>query len=165
MEVLDGQLCVEVDGQERVLGPDDGEICVRPWAHHRLYPPPNFEEARQSKFLLSGQETREVFKLDTVFFQNWYGYQDEVVLEGKSMDLIQVMCMFDAGGSYLSFPAWIPFGRILSRAIGVVIGRWIGGLLGYQPFYSKWTTDWELACQKMETSLVQRRFADRVKTT
>ena len=45
--------------------------------------------------------------------------------------------------------------------MGVVIGRWLGGLLGYQPFYRKWTTDWDLACSKMETSIFQRRFADR----
>jgi hypothetical protein len=45
-----------------------------------------------------------------------------------------------------------------------VVGRWLGGMLGYQPFYRKWTTDWELACQKMETSLFQKRFADKTKT-
>ena len=68
--------------------------------------------------------------------------------------------MFDAGASYLALPTWIPLGKHLSRVLGIVLGRWIGGLLGYQPFYRKWTTDWELACQKMERSLLQRRFAD-----
>jgi hypothetical protein len=36
----------------------------------------------------------------------------------------------------------------------LVLGRLTGtGLLGYQPFYRKWTSDWELACQKMEASV------------
>ncbi|MCJ1247585.1 hypothetical protein MMC30_004800 [Trapelia coarctata] len=163
MEVLEGRLCVEVEGVKRELGPSDGEICVKPWANHRLYPPRDFAASPTVRFLLSGQETREMFRLDTVFFLNWYGYQDEVVLGGKGFDLVQIMCMFDAGGSYLSFPWWVPFGRSLARAVGILVGRWIGGLLGYQPFYRKWTDDWELACQKMETSVFQRRFADRAK--
>jgi hypothetical protein len=71
--------------------------------------------------------------------------------------------MFDAGGTYLSLPPWIPFGQTISISLGVVLGRWIGGLLGYQPFYRKWTSDWELACQKMEASVFQRRFAVRDK--
>ena len=64
----------------------------------------------------------------------------------------------------MSLPWWVPFGRTVSIVSGVVIGRWLGGILGYQPFYRKWTTDWELACQKMETSVFHRRFADRSKT-
>lgn len=73
--------------------------------------------------------------------------------------------MFDAGGTYLSLPWWVPFGRTVSMVLGTVLGRWIGsGVLGYQPFYRKWTSDWELACQKMEASIFQRRFADRAKT-
>jgi hypothetical protein len=73
--------------------------------------------------------------------------------------------MFDAGGTYLSLPWWIPFGRTVSIVLGTVLGRWIGsGLLGYQPFYRKWTSDWELACEKMGASVFQRRFADRTKS-
>ncbi|KAL1981629.1 hypothetical protein VTN96DRAFT_2401 [Rasamsonia emersonii] len=164
IEVLEGQLCVEVEGHEHVLSAADGEFCVRPWSSHCLYPPVQFFVGGDStiRFLLAGQETSRLFRLDTIFFENWYGYQDEVVLRGRrSLDLIQVMCMFDAGGSYLSFPSWVPFGKSLSQALGIVLGRWIGGLLGYQPYYRKWTADWELACQKMETTVFQRRFVGR----
>lgn len=69
--------------------------------------------------------------------------------------------MFDAGGSYLSLPRWVPFSRTVALVLGVVIGRWVGGLLGYQPFYQKWTSDWPLACEKMSRSVFQRRFSDR----
>lgn len=93
MEVLEGRLCVEVDGKERILTKDDGEILVKPWVHHRLFPPPpgSEENGTRTVFILSGDDTSEVFKLDFVFFQNWYAYQDEVVLNGKNFDIIQVM--------------------------------------------------------------------------
>jgi hypothetical protein len=67
--------------------------------------------------------------------------------------------MFDAGGSYLSLPKWVPFGRTIARSLGIVLGRWVGGTLGYQPFFEKWTTDWDLACEKMDMSIFHRRFA------
>lgn len=70
--------------------------------------------------------------------------------------------MFDAGGSYLSLPTWIPFSRTIARGLGVFLGRWVGGLLGYQPFYEKWTTDWDLACEKMNMSVFHKRFTRKV---
>ena len=73
--------------------------------------------------------------------------------------------MFDAGDSYLTLPWFVPMRSLVSRVLGVVLGRWIGSLLGYQPFYKEWTTDWDLACEKMETCFLQRRFSDRKKST
>lgn len=71
--------------------------------------------------------------------------------------------MFDAGGSYLTFPTWIPFSRRLAQLVGIVIGRWLGGLLGYQPFHRKWTDDWPQAAEKMRASIFLRRFANQAK--
>ncbi|EED11997.1 conserved hypothetical protein [Talaromyces stipitatus ATCC 10500] len=170
IQVLAGRLCVEQSGQVRTLTPTDGEVCIKPWVNHRLYPSDDdllraAEDGRGDpvRFLIAGQETNKVFRLDTIFFENWYGYQDEILTE-KQLDLVQVLTMFDAGGSYLSLPWWIPFGRTLSMSIGIVVGRWIGPLLGYQPYYPKWTSDWELACEKMRQSFFQRRFAERKDT-
>lgn len=70
---------------------------------------------------------------------------------------------FDAGGSYMSVPWWVPFGRTLSRLVGISVGQWLGGMLGYAPFYRKWATDWEKACEKMKTSYFQKSFAARAK--
>jgi hypothetical protein len=67
--------------------------------------------------------------------------------------------MFDAGGSCLALPSFIPFNMAISRVMGVVIGRWLGGILGYQPYYKEWSTDWETARKRMQTSPIQRRFA------
>ncbi|KAI0490217.1 hypothetical protein F4859DRAFT_500664 [Xylaria cf. heliscus] len=172
VEVVEGRLAVEMEGVEHILSPSDGEFKLRPWCNHRLYSPVTGLGAQDKRhddgwdgektvFLLSGQDTDEMFRLDTVFFENWYAYQDLVVVEGQKIDLVQVMSMFDAGGSYLSLPRWIPFSRTVARALGIVVGRWIGGSLGYQPFFEKWTTDWDLACRKMDMSIFHRRFADR----
>ncbi|KAI1407351.1 hypothetical protein F5Y13DRAFT_174919 [Hypoxylon sp. FL1857] len=167
IQVLEGRLAVEVEGKERVLTSEDGEMTIFPWTNHRLYSPvtnDKEDDLKVTRFLLSAESTPELFRLDTVFFQNWYAYQDQIVVKGEKIDLIQVMSMFDAGGCYLSLPRWIPFSTTIAQALGIVVGRWIGGILGYQPFHRKWTTDWEFACRKMETSIFQRRFADRSKT-
>lgn len=47
--------------------------------------------AKTTRFLLSGEKSRQAFQLDDVFFQNWYGYQDEVVMNGGKFDVIQIM--------------------------------------------------------------------------
>lgn len=69
-----------------------------PWVDHRLYPPslpPQDDTASRldstTKFLLSGQQTLKAFKLDNVFFQSWYAYQDEIVIGGKKPNPIQVI--------------------------------------------------------------------------
>lgn len=102
IEVLEGRLAVEVEGVEYVLSPKDGEFSLRPWSNHRLFSPvTDVEEGikgyddgwdgEKTVFLLSGQDTDEMFRLDTVFFENWYAYQDLIVVEGEKIDLLQVM--------------------------------------------------------------------------
>lgn len=102
IEVLEGRLAVEVEGAEHVLSPRDGEFSLRPWCNHRLYSPvTDVEEGakgyddgwdgEKTVFLLSGQDTDEMFRLDTVFFENWYAYQDLIVVKGEKVDLVQVM--------------------------------------------------------------------------
>lgn len=94
-------MILEIEGQEYLLTAGSGELPVRPWAQHRMYQPlaptennnVGHEAGTNSivRFLVSGQETEEVFKLDSMSFQNWYGYQDEVVRTGAKMDMIQVL--------------------------------------------------------------------------
>ncbi|KAI1776758.1 hypothetical protein F4818DRAFT_411775 [Hypoxylon cercidicola] len=162
IKVLEGCLGVEVDGDVLTLTPSDGEFLVRPWQNHRLFPVMD-SGTKTARFLLSGEETPEAFRLDALFFQNWYGYQDDMFLKDRKLNLIQVMNMFDAGGSYISSPAWVPFGKRFAQLTGIIIGRCLGGLLGYQPFYPRWTGDWQLACKKMETSVFLRRYSVNTK--
>lgn len=95
---------LEMNGRDRMLVREDGQVRVEPWTVHRLFPaPPSqaWEKTQRddetageiTRFLLSGEDTAEVFKLDTIFFQNWYGYQDEVAKGRARMNLIQVMCV------------------------------------------------------------------------
>lgn len=67
--------------------------------------------------------------------------------------------MFDAGGSYLALPWYIPFGKTISMGMSIFLGRWVGGFLGYQPFHKEWTNEWDIACSKMRESMFHRKFA------
>ncbi|KAH8891742.1 hypothetical protein GQ53DRAFT_746237 [Thozetella sp. PMI_491] len=171
VEVLGGTLVVDVDGVEHVVKPGDPEFTLRRGVNHRLYAPqlegkdPPAVPRESIRMLLSGEDTPNTFKLDLAFFENWYAYQEEVFVHWKPLDLIQVLSMFDAGDTYVSLPWWVPFRSTISLGMGIVLGRWIGGMLGYQPFYEEWTTDWEQACERMETSIFQKRFSNRKKTT
>ncbi|KAK8139363.1 hypothetical protein PG984_002743 [Apiospora sp. TS-2023a] len=164
---LSGRVAVEVDGHVHLLEPQDGEFCIRPWQHHRFYPAPrpardahkDTVSESETRVLLTGQKTAEPFQLDILFLDNWFNYQKSILLGERKVSLIQVLAMFDGGGSYLSLPRWVPFGRWLSQALGIIVGRWIGAMLGYQPFYREWSPDWRLACWKMSQSPLQRRFA------
>lgn len=93
MKVLSGRLCIEVEGQERVLTPADGEVCVEPWTHHRiLRPPPSDNPAdNRSVFLLSAADADQTFKLDEDFYENWYSYQEGVVVRGEKISILQVL--------------------------------------------------------------------------
>ncbi|KAK7996413.1 hypothetical protein PG989_004453 [Apiospora arundinis] len=167
LEAVEGRLVLELDGRERVLTSADGPQTIRPYVHHRTFPlllPEQEEGLRCVRFRLSAEKTSDPFELNTLMFENWYRYQDEVVSRGGRISLIQVFSTFDAGGTYMTLPWWVPFRCTVAQVLGIVVGRWIGGLLGYQPYYRRWSTDWELACDKMETSFFQRRFADRTKT-
>ena len=99
MQVLEGRVCLDVEGRERVLEPEDGEAVVDPWANHRFYPLPISDMKRDrdggkvTTILLWGGETEEIFRVDGMFFQNWYGYLDEVIMGHAKMDLIQVLCV------------------------------------------------------------------------
>ena len=82
----------------------DGEVRFQKGEHHRLFPHFGREGVgedgeKKTVFVLSGEESGEVFQLDTVFFQNWYGYQDRFVSEGRGPSLVQVMSV-----SFTPFP-------------------------------------------------------------
>lgn len=60
MEVTQGRLAVEIEGRERILTSEDGVVAIKPWAHHRLYPPPN-DGSEVTRFILSGAKTKEQY--------------------------------------------------------------------------------------------------------
>ena len=52
----------------------------------------------------------------------------------------------------------MPFRRFLGYWTCVIVGRWIGGMLGYKPFFKEYTTDWDFAVAKMEGQPLLRRL-------
>ncbi|KAH8650661.1 hypothetical protein BGZ60DRAFT_473920 [Tricladium varicosporioides] len=119
---FDGTIKVlRIDGSYRAFYYDVAFFLENPQlimfasVNHRLYPllgslPPDSISLPSSKKI-----TRRY-----LFFQNWYSYQDEIIMSGGTFDLIQVINMFNADSSIR-----------LAQVVGIVIGRWIGGLLGY----------------------------------
>lgn len=47
----------------------------------------------------------------------------------------------------------------------MIIGRWIGGLLGYKPFFKEYSTDWDFAVAKMKGSFFQRHLVHNAYTS
>jgi len=154
-----GALTVEINGVPHEFTKADGEYALKPGPHHCLYATPGQPDGAVTEFWLGATPSGVASELDQAFFENWYGYQEDILLRGVKPDPIQVLSMFDAGDSYLSPPAWVPFRHTIGWLAGVVVGRYIGGLLGYAPFYPEWTTDWPAACSKMGGHWTQRKFA------
>ena len=158
-EVLEGSFYVQVGSERVLLTPSDDELSVKPYVRNSVIPGPLSTRQKVTKFLMSGPAANGYRMLDYIFYENYYRYMDTTVAAGNSIELIQILCMFDAGGSCIALPWYIPFNMYISRAMGVVIGRWLGGILGYQPCYREWTTDWETAAARMRNSIFQSRFA------
>ncbi|KAI5917430.1 hypothetical protein F4810DRAFT_704926 [Camillea tinctor] len=157
LQVLEGPLAFEHAGNKRMMIPSDGKFTIRPGINHRAYPvaPEESDDDNRLapsssstlKSLISGEKTTEVLSLNLLFFENCHLYQEQLITKGQKPDFIQVLSTFDPGGSYLSLPEWVPFGRSLA----------LGRLLGYQPFYREWSTDWDLACSRMRHLPFQMR--------
>ncbi len=54
----------------------------------------------------------------------------------------------------------MPFRRFIGYWGSVLLGRWIGGLLGYKPFFKEYTTDWDYAVAKLKGSWFQRHLVE-----
>ena len=52
----------------------------------------------------------------------------------------------------------MPFRRFFGYWTCVIVGRWVGGMLGYKPFFREYTTDWDFAVAKMKGQPLLRRL-------
>lgn len=95
IRVVAGKLVVEVDGRDHVLSADDDEFRVRAWANHRLYPlyPLVQDEATETRVLIWGQKVDQTFHEDILFLENLYHYQNDIVMNKKKVDLVQILCV------------------------------------------------------------------------
>lgn len=93
IQAIQGKTGLELEGREIVLSPGSPEYYIGSWVNHRSYPIsiPLQDGVEKVKFLLSGAKTPEPFQLNTLFFENWYRYQENVLSTGKRIDLIQIL--------------------------------------------------------------------------
>ncbi|KAF2720729.1 hypothetical protein K431DRAFT_225703 [Polychaeton citri CBS 116435] len=72
------------------------------------------------------------------FFRNLYSYLEDCHQQKVAPSLPQLLLFLDSAEVSLAFPGpgWIA--RPLSYAFGVVVGRWLGWLLGYRASYPEY---------------------------
>ncbi|EKG10434.1 Cupin RmlC-type [Macrophomina phaseolina MS6] len=91
--VLKGNLSVDINGRRVDLSPADGEYTVPPFTHHVIYGTPGTEH-NEVEFEVSAEEKRDgAYAMDQPFFENWYGYQEDVFQRGVKLDFIQVLAV------------------------------------------------------------------------
>lgn len=80
--------------------------------------------------------------LNERFFRNLYSYTDDCWRAGKAPSLVQMLCFLDSAEvslAVLGVPWWAEdWVRSVTWGAGVVVGRWIGGLLGYRASYGEY---------------------------
>ncbi|RAH64729.1 uncharacterized protein BO66DRAFT_463755 [Aspergillus aculeatinus CBS 121060] len=154
--VESGVMGINVDGQVKRVTAADGEVSVKAGSVHNFFIHPDSEESMT--VYLSASDSGMDYQLDRIFFENWYGYWHDALLHDGGLDWIQFLAIQDGGDAYTPAPAWVPFRRQVGYWTCVVVGRWIGGLLGYKPFFREYTTDWDFAVAKMKGSFFQRHL-------
>ncbi|KAJ4993961.1 hypothetical protein SVAN01_00438 [Stagonosporopsis vannaccii] len=156
--VESGIMGISVDGKQKVVTAEDGEVSVKAGSIHNFFIHPSSPE--KMTVYLSASDSGMDYQLDRIFFENWYGYWHDALLHGGGLDWIQFLAIQDGGDAYTPAPAWVPFRRQVGYWTCVVVGRWIGGLLGYKPFFREYTTDWDFAVAKMKGSYFQRHLVN-----
>ncbi|KAK8041116.1 hypothetical protein PG994_014123 [Apiospora phragmitis] len=154
--VESGIMGIELNGKHRVVTPEDGEISVKAGGIHRFYIHPDSPD--DMTVYLSASDSGMDYQLDRIFFENWYGYWHDALLHEGKLNFIQYLAIQDGGDAYSVPPKWVPFRRFIGYWGSVALGRWLGGLLGYKPFFKEYTTDWDYAVAKMKGSWFQRHL-------
>lgn len=98
-----GDFTVEIDGVQHRIRKGDPPAVVPPYRHHVVYGTPGVEQA-EVDFILSSKDDRnkddkkkdadalrQQYLLDRMFFENWYGYQEEVFQGKTKFDFIQIL--------------------------------------------------------------------------
>lgn len=91
LQVVEGQAILEYGGREILLSKDSQPLTIRAWENHRTYPVIG-QEGGRVRFLLSADKIpQKAFKLNTLFFENWYRYQEDVLVNNGTFDLVQIL--------------------------------------------------------------------------
>jgi hypothetical protein len=121
-----GDFTAEIDGKERRIKKGDPAVTIPPLAHHVVYGTPGFDD-QEIEFTFSsrdkrgnGQDVMKQYLLDRMFFENWYGYQEEVFQGKAKFDFIQILSVWA-----LAYPLT---GFIPSYCACSLYLRYLGGL-------------------------------------
>ncbi|KAJ2990549.1 hypothetical protein NUW58_g2893 [Xylaria curta] len=147
---------VDDKGHHHKVYPEDGEFIIPAGSLHRFHIHP--DSPGEMTVCFSASDAGMDYQLDRVFFENWYGYWHDSLLHDGGMGLIQYLAIIDGGDMQAVPPAWVPFRKFVGYWGTVIIGRWIGGILGYKPYFREYTTDWDYAMAKLKTSRFQRHM-------
>lgn len=91
-QVVEGKAILEYDGRSNVISKDSPPFIIRSGKSHRTYPLEPEAGGHVIKFLLSADKVpQKAFKLNTLFFENWYKYQEEVLLKNGTFNILQVL--------------------------------------------------------------------------
>lgn len=149
IESIQGKMGLELDGKEHVLSAGDGPMSIKPYVNHRSYP---LSLAQQDngetvvKFLLSGEKTDSIFELNPVFFENWYKYQDDVVVNGAKISLIQLFSVSHLSSFYphkMGQRILAYYRKYRHSMPGVHMCHFHGGCLLVRPSRRHWASWWE----------------------
>lgn len=93
IKVVEGIMAVEVERCEVLLSAADPEFRILPRTNHHSYPALKSHQQQGSvvRVSLSREKYAEVFELTTLFFENYYKYQNDVVMKGGAISITQLM--------------------------------------------------------------------------
>ena len=94
IQMLEGELYVDVGDKRVLLTPADGELEIPAWARNRAIPLPPSGDRKYTKFLLSGPGAVGDYMLDAIFYENYYRYMDQALATGgEGISVVQVLCV------------------------------------------------------------------------
>ena len=92
-----GDFTLDVDGKQYRVTRDDPVMVISPWQHHCVYGTSGIIQ-EEVEFVAHSEDTRGgrgsgQAQLDRMFFENWYGYQEDVFQSRSKFDILQVLAV------------------------------------------------------------------------
>ena len=153
-----GRMGLEVNGKAKIVTPEDGVIVGPAGCLHRFWVAEDSVE--DMIIVLNATDAAIDYQLDRVFFENWYGFRQDSLTQGKGMDVIQMLSVRGLDSlpeSLLSLRKWSVTScknsaDRLILVLPIVVRRWgslhscprmgtvpcLGWILDY---YYRWTVD------------------------
>ena len=86
-----GLMGIHIDGAEKTVTAEDGEISVKAGSIHQFFIHP--ESPGDMTVYLSASDSGMDFQLDRIFFENWYGYWHDALLHERGLDIFQYLAV------------------------------------------------------------------------